>query len=296
MLKKTLFILLFLPLFTFSQGRFPSKPDNYVTDKALVLKDGEVNALNTKLRMFEDSTSNQIFVYITTSLNGEDMAQLCQDMFHDWHVGQKDKNNGVLIAIFTDNHKFRIQTGYGLEGQLPDLLTKKIQDEEMRPHFKEGDYYAGIDAGIDKLIYYTKHTYVPEPPKPWYLDIGTLLFCWGANLLFLILYIRNVLRGKKNLSKKQKKKQGNQTVRKTIFITIAVLLALLPCVGGFVLFFMMIFTSDFKGFSSGGSYSSSSSSSWSSSSDSSWSSSSSSSDFGGGGGGDSGGGGSSSDW
>lgn len=289
-----LYILLILS-FVLKAERFPEKPDNYVTDKALVLKDGEANSLNTKLRAFEDSTSNQVFVYITTSLNGENMEQLCQDMFHDWHIGQKDKNNGVLIAIFTDNHKFRIHTGYGLEGQLPDLLTKRIQDEDMRPHFKEENYYEGINAGIDKLIYFTKHTYIPEAPKPWYFDPWTLLFCWGANALFLGIYIRNVLRGKKNLSKKQKKKQGNRTVAKTIFITIAVIIALLPCVGGFILFFMVIFTSDFKGISSGGSYSSSSSS-WSSSSDSSWSSSSSSSDFGGGGGGDSGGGGSSSDW
>jgi uncharacterized protein len=298
MLKKCLFILWLLPFLTFAdQGnRFPSKPDNYVTDKALILDEGDVNALNARLKSFEDSSSNQIFVYITTSLNGENMEQLCQDMFHDWHIGQTGKNNGVLIAIFTDNHKFRIHTGYGLEGQLPDLLTKRIQDEVMRPHFKKGNYYKGIDAGIDQLIYYTKHTYVPEPEKPFYKDPATLAFGWGANLLFLLLYVRNVLRGKKKPSKKKKKQQENSNLRKTIYISIAVIIAVLPCVGAVILLLMVIMTSNFDISSGGGgSYSSSSSSSYDSSS--SWSSSSSSSsDFGGGGGGDSGGGGSSSDW
>lgn len=296
MLRKTLLALLLLPFFTFSQERYPVKPDNYVTDRANSLNSEQVNALNTKLKAFEDSTSNQIFVYITSSLNGEDLQQLSQDIFHNWHIGQKGKNNGVLIAIFVEDHKFRIQTGYGLEGNLPDLLTKKIQDEHMRPKFKEKDYYGGINDGIDQLIYFCGHQYVADKDSTIIVENywQSWLIGYSVNALFLILYIRNVLRGKKNLSKKQKKKQGNQAVRKGILITIAVVIALFPCVGGFILVFMVIFTSEFKGISSGGSYSSSSSS-WSSSSDSSWSSSS-SSDFGGGGGGDSGGGGSSSDW
>jgi uncharacterized protein len=301
MLKRLLIIVFLLPFLTKAQN-YPVKPSNYITDETGTLTQEQQNSLNAKLKAFEDTTTNQIFVYITSSLNGQDLAQYSEEIFHNWKIGQKDKNNGILIAIFKDDHKFRIQTGYGLEGQLPDLLTKRIQDNDMRPLFKQGDYYGGINTGIDFLTYYSCHAFdsklingsSPAETVGYTSYWQSWLIGYSINILFLIFYIRNVLRGKKNLSKKQKKKEGSGTVRKTIFITIAVIIAIFPCVGGFILMFMVIFTSDFKGFSSRGSYSSSSSSSWSSS-DSSWSSSS-SSDFGGGGGGDSGGGGSSSDW
>lgn len=62
-----------------------------------------------------------------------------------------------------NDRKFRIHTGYGMEGILPDLLTKRIQDEDMRPSFKQNNYYEGINNGADKLFYYSKHEYNPNP-------------------------------------------------------------------------------------------------------------------------------------
>lgn len=300
MIKRICLFLLFLPFFI--QAQYPARPSNYVTDEAGVMSGEEQNILNAKLRAFEDSSSNQIFVYVTSSLNGADLQTISQEIFHKWKIGKEGKNNGVLIAVFVNDRKFRIQTGYGLEGALPDILTKRIQDEDMRPYFKEKDYYAGIDVGIDKLIYYSKHEYVPETIDSKSEEVWPGWVSWALgyafNIIFLALYIRNVLRPKK-LSKKQKKKKQTGNVAKTIFIIIAVIIALFPCVGAIILFFMFIATSKIN-FSSGGSYSGSSydsSSSWSSSdSSSSWSSSDSSSSFDGGGGGDSGGGGSSSDW
>lgn len=293
MLRKTLFILLLLP-FLLNAQNYPAKPNNYVTDETGTLSPEQLSALNAKLKAFEDTTTNQIFVYFAESLNGQDLAQYSQDIFHNWRIGQKDKNNGVLITIFKNDHKFRIQTGYGLEGQLPDLLTKRIQDNEMRPLFKQNDYYGGIDKGIDFLMYYSRNAFDPallQPqsqatptPTPAEFDYGKglwgILIGYSINGLLLYLYIRQ-----------QRKKNKDRPVRKAIFITIAVCLAIFPCLGSMILFFMLLGMQDTKGISSGGSYSS-----YSSSSDSSWSSSDSSSDFGGGGGGDSGGGGSSSDW
>lgn len=87
------------------------------------------------------------------------MVQLSQEIAGAWDIGQKGKINGVLITVFINNHKFRIHTGYGMEGILPDLLTKRIQDEDMRPSFKQNNYYEGINNGVDKLIYYSKHEY-----------------------------------------------------------------------------------------------------------------------------------------
>ena len=281
MLRK-LYLLLFLFPFFLGAQSYPAKPGNYVTDETGTLTQEQQNDLNAKLKVFEDTTTNQIFVYVAKSLNGNDLEQLSEEIFHNWQVGQKDKNNGVLIAVFIDDHKFRIQTGYGLEGALPDLLTKRIQDNDMRPYFKKGDYYGGINSGIDKLIYYSKHEFVEDEVESFVSGWQSWAIGYGANLLMLLIYIYNL-----------RKKNKNNNSRNNVFTIIAVVVALFPCIGALILFFMTSWIQ--KG--SGGGFSSdgSSWSSWSSS-DSSWSSSDSSSDFGGGGGGDSGGGGSSSDW
>src|ERR1700752_1841730 len=121
-MKKIIFLLVSLPLLLCSQS-FPDKPLNYITDSANVLSGEEERLLNHKLHVFQDSTSSQVFVYLAPSLNGNDLSSFSQQIFAKWDIGQQGKNNGILIAIFVNDHKFRIHTGYGMEGVLPDLLT-----------------------------------------------------------------------------------------------------------------------------------------------------------------------------
>lgn len=285
MLKKYIYIFLF-PLFIKAQT-YPAKPVNYVTDEAGILDEQQQAALNNKLKRFEDSTSNQLFVYLTQSLNGNDISQYTQDIFHNWQIGAKGKNNGVLVAIYVKDHKFRIHTGYGLEGALPDLLTKRIQDNTMRPYFKQNDYYTGIDKGVDELIYYCGHEFkeddladgdVITDPAGW-----VIVYVINGSLLLLFLY---------QLFGKKAKQRG--VAGKVLWVLFGILLALIPVIGAIIIFLLCGYLGGWKGWRGGGSGSSYSSydsgSSWSSSD------SSSSSDFSGGGGGDSGGGGSSSDW
>jgi uncharacterized protein len=160
-----LFLILLLQLFVNTQitlyGRFVTEPVNYVTDQAGVLAQYEEDQLNGKLQNFEDSTSNQLFIYVAKSLRANDLEDFSREIFNKWGIGQKDKNNGILIAIFIDDRKYRIQIGYGLEAALPSELCKQIQDEFMGPHFKQKNYYEGIHAGVDKLIYYSRHEYTP---------------------------------------------------------------------------------------------------------------------------------------
>lgn len=286
MLKRLFFVLYLLPMLVIAQ--YPQQPSNYITDDAGVLSQEQQNLLNKRLHVFEDSTTNKVFVYIAKSLNGQDLESLSQEIFHNWKIGKEGKNNGVLISIFIDDHKFRIHTGYGMEGALPDLLTKRIQDEYMRPHFKENNYYEGINAGIDELIFYTKNGSLSSSEiQPQQEEGGWSWFlAYVFNALLLILFF--VLKRKSNKSK----------TTKTILSVIAVILFVIPCIGSFILFFLCVIISNKSKFNwrSGSTNGSSSDSSWSSS-DSSWSSSDSSSDSGfDGGGGDSGGGGSSSDW
>ena len=288
--KKIIFFLFLLPLLGWSQS-FPDKPLNYVTDEAEVLSAEEEKLLNHKLHLFQDSTSSQIFVYTAASLNGQDLSTIGQEIFVKWDIGQKGKNNGVLIAVFINDHKFRIHTGYGMEGILPDLLTKKIQDEEMRPEFKKNNYYEGINKGVDKIIYYSKNEYKPEVEDPFW---GFVILYAVAAIVYALLCI--VL----HFGFKQ-----NKGLRITLFIVGGVFL-LIPVIGLIVLGFMLLIMGILAIIirvsknSGSGNYSSGNDSFWSSSSsDSSYSNSSSSdsdSSFSGGGGGDSGGGGSNSDW
>lgn len=286
-MKAILLILFFLP-FVLNAQDFPQKPSNYVTDETNSISLEDEAKLNAKLKAYEDSNSNQIFVYVAYSLNGKNLEQYSQDIFHNWHIGQGEKNNGVLIAVFVDDHKFRIQTGYGLEGALPDLLTKRIQDNDMRPLFKLNRYYEGIDKGIDQLIYYSKHEFkADEEESSW----GVLIFFYAFSAAFLLVIIL-LARGIKD-----------RPMPKKVIMIASVLLFLVPVIGTFLLLIFIFITlamrKDLLKKSSSSNWTSSSDSSWSSS-DSSWSSSDSSSDsgssFDGGGGGDSGGGGSSSDW
>jgi uncharacterized protein len=83
MLRKTLLYLYLLLSFVASAERFPEKPSNYVTDVVDYIDEADENLLNAKLKAFEDSSSNQIFVYVAGSLNGEDLQQISQDIFHE---------------------------------------------------------------------------------------------------------------------------------------------------------------------------------------------------------------------
>lgn len=281
MLKRFLLLCLLLPLFAFAQ--YPDKPSNYVTDEAGVLSNQQQQAVNTKLKAFEDTTSSQVFVYIAPTLGDKVMAEYCQEIFHKWKIGS-EKNNGVLIAIFVNDHKFRIHTGYGMEGVLPDALTKRIQDNDMKPSFKENDYYTGINNGIDKIIYYSAHEYTAEAEED-----DTWIFwviAYTLNIILICVAIHTIYKGEKNRNKKPSSK--------TWLTVLAIVLFLIPCAG---FPFLLILTGILGGLKM---KKVSTASSWSSTSsyDSSSSSSDSSSDsgFDGGGGGDSGGGGSDSSW
>lgn len=289
-MKRLLLLILAFPFLLNAQD-FPAKPTNYVTDEVNILSDEQEQSLNAKLRIFEDSTSNQIFVYVALSLNGNDLSDLSQNIFHTWKIGQVGKNNGVLIAIFIDDHKFRIQTGYGLEGVLPDIVTKHIQDTDMRPLFKENKYYEGIDKGVDQLIYYSKHEFKADDIKEDESPEGLFIFFYAFSAAFLLITILLA-----------RKIQDKPTAKKVLIIS-SIICFIIPFLGTFILLMMVFialsYRKDLIRTSNVSTWTSSSDSSWGSSdSSSSWSSSDSDSgsSFDGGDGGDSGGGGSSSDW
>jgi uncharacterized protein len=123
-----------------------------VSDFASVLSGDEKSFLENKITAFQKSTTNEIAIVIIKSLDGEPIENLAQEIFTRWGIGDKEKNNGVLILVAVEDRKMRIHTGYGVEGDLPDLATSYIQSDIMAPSFRENNYYAGLDGAVDKII------------------------------------------------------------------------------------------------------------------------------------------------
>lgn len=146
----------------------PSRPDppRLVNDFAGLLTPGQSQSLETKLVAFSDSTSTQITVVIVKTLNGYDKNEFANLIGEQWGVGQKGKNNGAVVLVkpkYPDEKgEVSIQTGYGLEGAIPDALAKRIIEIEMLPSFREGNYYDGIDKAITTMISLAKGEYTAE--------------------------------------------------------------------------------------------------------------------------------------
>jgi len=159
-----LFTLLIPAIFGFAQ-EFPEKSSKLVNDFTNTLSAGQLASLEQKLVAFDDSTSNQIAVVIMKSVGDYDINEYALQLGRKWGVGGKEKNNGVILLVALGDRKLSIQTGYGLEGALPDVYTKRIIENDIKPFFKDGNYYAGIDAGTNSIISLVKGEYKNDKPK-----------------------------------------------------------------------------------------------------------------------------------
>lgn len=157
-------VLTLSTLFGFAQN-FPEKSTKLVTDFTQTLSAEQIAQLERKLVAFDDSTSNQVAVVIVKTVGDYDINEYALELGRKWGIGGKTKNNGVILLVAIGDRKLAIQTGYGLEGALPDIYTKRIIENDIKPYFKEGDYFAGIDAGTNSIISLTKGEYKNDQPK-----------------------------------------------------------------------------------------------------------------------------------
>lgn len=143
----------------------PEKPNpaRFVNDFAKILSESEIATLEQKLRNYQDSTSNQFAVVTVSSLDNYDIESYSYALAKSWGIGQKEKNNGLLILIAPNERKMRIEVGYGLEGAIPDAVCKQIIREVMKPYFKQQNYYAGVDEATNYLIKYASGEYKADP-------------------------------------------------------------------------------------------------------------------------------------
>ena len=134
-----------------------------VTDLTQTLSPDQQAQLEQKLAAFEAKKGSQITVLIVPTVQPEDIAQYSIRVTDAWKLGREKVDDGVLILIAKDDRKVRIEVGYGLEGPIPDLTAKRVISEFISPKFKQGDFYGGLDAGIDKLIGLIDGEALPAP-------------------------------------------------------------------------------------------------------------------------------------
>ncbi|HCR53815.1 MAG TPA: hypothetical protein DIW27_05315 [Cytophagales bacterium] len=147
-----LFLISTLPFTSLAQKAVPELWGIRVHDDAKVMSASAVEQLEAQLKVYEDSTSNQIAVLIVQSLDGDILEEYALRVAEKWKLGQKDKDNGALLLVAIDDRKMRIEVGQGLEGVLTDALSNRIIRNEIAPEFRRGDYEAGILAGVNGMI------------------------------------------------------------------------------------------------------------------------------------------------
>ncbi|WP_299016366.1 TPM domain-containing protein [uncultured Polaribacter sp.] len=195
--KQTLFLLTFLlSLSLFSQGfKIPEKPkfQTSVYDYVKLLSATEKQNLERKLVQYSDTTSTQIVLAVIPSTEGENIGFLGANWLSKWGIGQKGKDNGVLILLAKNDRKIFINTGYGVEHLLTDFQSKRIVERVILPEFKKGDYYAGLNKGADYIFRTLQGEFKGTRKSKNSFDPSIIIFI----IFFIILFIL-ISRGNKN--------------------------------------------------------------------------------------------------
>ena len=198
--------LLLLAVFIVGRGcalgadPLPPKPSQYVVDAAGILSPQLVGALNQRLEAFERETSNQMLVATFPKIpDGYALEDFTQRTAEAWGVGQRKDDNGVVLFVFPNDRVTRIEVGYGLEGALPDILTKRIIENELLPAFRGGDFNSGISRGVNAILQATRGEYrgsgrtnadsEEEPEGSWLVFVLFILI-----LLMMVAASRNAAR------------------------------------------------------------------------------------------------------
>jgi uncharacterized protein len=162
-----------------------------VTDQTGTLSAQQRAALEQTLAEFEQRKGAQLGLLMVPSTKPETAAQFAVRAQEAWKLGRKGVDDGVLIVVAKEDRELHIEVGYGLEGVLPDAVAKRIIEEEIVPRFKQGDFYGGLRAGIERVMRVVEGEPLPPPKKT--SQSGNSLD-WLIPALFLALIAGNVLR------------------------------------------------------------------------------------------------------
>lgn len=165
-MRKLCFILLLLLLPLFVNAQDLPKAQGWVNDFAGVISFDERSKLNVLISEVERKTSAEIAVVTVKSIAPYDEKSYARMLFDNWKIGKKDKDNGVLVLLVVEERLWRIETGYGVEGILPDGLCGEIGRKYMVPLFKEGRYGEGLYAGVSEMARIITHDASQTPGAP----------------------------------------------------------------------------------------------------------------------------------
>ncbi len=165
-----------------------------VTDLTQTLSQTERTALEEKLAAFESKKGSQIAVLLVPTTQPEDIAQYAIRVAEQWKIGREKSDDGVLVLIAKSDRKMRIEVGRGLEGAIPDVYAKRIVSDVIGPKFKQGDFYGGLDAGVDQIITLVDGEALPAPNNKAVggIDIGNILPMLLFGGLITGLFLRSI--------------------------------------------------------------------------------------------------------
>lgn len=163
-----------------------------VSDLTATLDASQIQALDARLAAFETGKGSQIAVLILPSTQPEAIEQFSIRVVEAWKLGRKGVDDGVLLLVAKEDRKLRIEVGYGLEGALNDATAKRIVSEIISPLFKQGDFYGGIDAGVNAIIKVIEGEALPPPDSQ---SSGTDLDSFGdmLGIGFFIFLMSNAI-------------------------------------------------------------------------------------------------------
>lgn len=159
----------------------------HVIDTTGTLATAQRDGLETRLSEFEKASGSQVVVLLVPSTQPEDIASYANRVANTWKIGRKAIGDGLLLIVAVQDRKLRIEVAKTLEGAIPDLAAKRIIDEAITPHFKQGNYAGGIDAGLTRIMGLIRGEALPEPTRGANQDAGG--FDWMELGIFLFVAV-----------------------------------------------------------------------------------------------------------
>ena len=189
MFRYLIYILPFL-VYSLSFGQDLAErpnPPKLVNDFANILDDSEKLTLENKLVTYHRETSTQIAVVTINSLKGNEIGDYSFRLAEKWGIGEKGKDNGVLILVALEDKKMFIATGYGMEGVLPDAIAKRIVENYMKPNFRNNDFYNGIDEATTVIMGLASGEFTADQIVSKKTNLSRLLFPLIIFIFFIVI-------------------------------------------------------------------------------------------------------------
>ena len=183
-------------VFAAQANRIPPPPDRWATDEAGFISAGTRAEIDTRLEAYERETGHQVLLYISRTTGDMPLEDFTARSFAAWKVGRKGLDDGLVLFIFADDHKIRIETGYGLEGIVPDAVAGRVINNILVPGIQRGDADGAVREAVSSLLETISGKTVPgtgEPVRSRTSSEGEVppLFMIIAGIIFLIILITN---------------------------------------------------------------------------------------------------------